>query len=42
MIETFKKHVENIMKQKIALEKTYENGKFASNAEISLQNKKLN
>jgi hypothetical protein len=30
------------MRQKVALEKTYENEKIASNAEISLQKKKLN
>ena len=30
------------MTQKIALEKTYENEKLASNSEISFQKKKLN
>ena len=33
---------ENVITQKIALEKTYENEKLASNAEISSQKKKLN
>ena len=42
MIENFKNHVQNIMIQKVTLEKTYENEKLASNAEISLQKKKLN
>ena len=41
-IETFKNHVQNIMIQKLALEKTYENEKLASIAEVSLQKKKLN
>jgi hypothetical protein len=42
MIENFKNHVQNIMTQKVALEKTYENEKLASNAKVSLQKKKLN
>ena len=41
MIENFKNHVQNIMTQKVALEKTYGNEKLASNAEVSLQKKKL-
>ena len=42
MIENFKNHVQNIMIQKVALEKTYENEKLASNAKVSLQKNKLN
>ena len=41
-IETFRNHVQNIMTQKLALEKTYENEKLASNPVVSLQKKKLN
>jgi hypothetical protein len=42
MIENFKKHVQNIMTQKVVLETNYENEKLASNAEVSLRKKKLN